>query len=213
MDAKFASAIDSVLLHALQAIEQLDCSQPINAEELSCELQQRFESGDALLGAESRWRLSKYALVSWIDEMLVNHAWEGSKWWSNNVLEAKIFQSRLCSVRFYEMAQEATTHNDRDALQVFYYCVVLGFRGVYGEKGEVSELTVGPRLPATLEQWMRGVDRQLWYARENYDAFTSQAPQMASISGAPPNIGRFRVVAWALAAAVLFIVNLVVYQA
>lgn len=213
MDAKFASAVDSVLLHALQAIEQLDRGQPMDAEGLSCELQQRLESGDALLGAELRWRLSKYALVSWIDEMLVNHAWEGSKWWSNNVLEAKLFQSRLCSVRFYEMAQEATALSERDALHVFYYCVVLGFRGVYGDKGEVSEQTVGQRLPATLEQWMRVVDRQLWYARENYDAFASQAPLMASISGAPPNIGRFRVVTWALAAAVLFIVNLVVYQA
>ena len=213
MDAKFASAVDSVLLYALQAIERLDRGQPMDVEELSCELQERLESGDALLGAEVRWRLSKYALVSWIDEMLVNHAWEGSKWWSNNVLEAKLFQSRLCSVRFYELAQEATTLSERDALHVFYYCVVLGFRGVYGAKGEISELTVGQRLPATLEQWMRVVDRQLCFANHSYDARASQTPLMASISGAPPNVGRFRVVAWGLAAAVLLVVNLVVYQA
>lgn len=213
MDARFATAVDPVFLFALHAIERLDRGMHIDAEQLSFELQQRLESGDAMLGAETRWRLAKYALVSWIDEMLINHAWSGSKWWSNHVLEAKLFQSRLCSVRFYEFAQEAAALSERDALQVFYYCVVLGFRGIYGATGEINELATGQRLPATLELWRRAVDRQLLHASQNNSAASGEMSIMASISGAPPNVGRLRVVAWAVAATVLLIVNLVVYQA
>lgn len=217
MNPRFAAAVDPVFLCALQALERLDRGQQLDPLELSRELLQRLADGDAVAGLERSWQLAKYALVAWIDEMLVNHAWSGSKWWSNNVLEARLFQSRLCSVRFFALAKEAASLSERDALEVFHQCVVLGFRGMYGTTGETSEMDGDTAYPATLVTWLRTVDRMLSSAHATQvDEGNSQVtvqPTWAAIAGAPPHHGRMRVLIWSLAALLLLVINLIVYQA
>jgi len=213
---RFASAVDPVFVYALQALERLDRGQQLEPQELSLELEQRLTHGDACLGLEPNWLLAKYALVAWIDEMLVNHAWPGSKWWSNNVLEARLFQSRLCSVRFFELAKQATAASDCDALEVFQQCVILGFRGMYGPTGEVLEIPNAGDYPSTLAKWLRTVDRRLTSAHSPADAPSSPVapqPTWAAIAGAPPHPGRLRILIWSLAALLLLVINLIVYQA
>lgn len=208
MNSKFAAAIDPIFLCAIQAIEQLDLGQPRDAERLSLEFQRLFEQGDAIFGLDSDWQLAKYALVAWIDEMLVNHAWQGSGWWSNNVLEVRFFQSRLCSVRFFQLAKQAQATESRWALSVFYHCVILGFRGLYGTTGDVRELAADLGIPDTLAQWLKTVDSMLSHARPKAAA----PPVMASIAGARPDNGRLRVLTWSLAATTLLVINLIIHQ-
>jgi type VI secretion system protein ImpK len=214
---RFASAVDPVFVSALHALERLDQGQQLEPLELSSELEQRLADGDARLGLEPNWCLAKYALVAWIDEMLVNHAWQGSKWWSNNVLEARLFQSRLCSVRFFELAKQASAFSDSDALEVFQQCVILGFRGMYAPTGEISEITSDGDYPTTLDNWLRTVDRRLASAQltqsEEASSPVAGQPTWAAISGAPPYPGRLRILIWSVAALLLLVINLIVYQA
>ncbi len=209
MNNRFTSVVDPIFLRALQVLERLDQGGIIDAPELHREFQEQFEFGDAVLGDESEWRLAKYALVAWIDEMLIGHAWSGSKWWSNNALEAQLFQTRLCSVRFFELAKEAATVYQRDALHVFYHCVILGFRGMYGTSGEPLELAINSGLPPTLPEWLKSIDRMLVHSHQRSG---SPPVVMSTIAGAAPHNGRLRVVGWSLAAALLLVINLVVYR-
>lgn len=217
MKPRFASAVDPVFVYALQALERLDRGQQLEPQELSRELEQRLANGDACLGLEPNWLLAKYALVAWIDEMLVNHAWPGSKWWSNNVLEARLFQSRLCSVRFFELAKQAAAASDCDALEVFQQCVILGFRGMYGPTGEALEIPNAGDYPATLVNWLRSVDRRLASAQpipvDDASSLVAPQPTWAAIAGAAPHPGRLRILIWSLAALLLLVINLIVYQA
>ena len=55
-----------------------------------------LEQAGAILGTGIDWDLARYALCSWIDEVLVDSPWEGAESWSNNVLEMELFNTRSC---------------------------------------------------------------------------------------------------------------------
>jgi type VI secretion system protein ImpK len=114
-----------------------------------------IDQAEALLGANEQWQLGKYALASWADEMLVDANWDGRDWWSNNVLEMELFNSRECYDRFYILAKEASALSTRDALEVFYICVVLGFRGLYRDPEFSSSTIQALGLPPDIESWAR----------------------------------------------------------
>ena len=114
-----------------------------------------LDQAEAIVGAGTEWDLAKYAIVSWIDEMLVETPWDGRDWWSNNVLEVELFNTRLCNEQFYVRAQEASTLARRDALEVFYVCVVLGFRGLYRDPNLSMMFSAAHGLPPDLDTWAR----------------------------------------------------------
>jgi type VI secretion system protein ImpK len=79
--------------------------------------------------------LAKYALVYWLDETLINSAWEHSIEWGQHILEWDLFRERLRADRFYERAQEAEAQAGTDPLEVFFLAVALGFRGRHADAG------------------------------------------------------------------------------
>jgi type VI secretion system protein ImpK len=151
----FARAVDPLFLRVVELIERIETGSGISAREERLRLLALFDESEAVVGAGREWELAKYALVSWIDEMLVETLWEGQGWWGNNVLEVELFGTRLCNEQFYIRAQEASTLARRDALEVFYDCVVLGFRGLYREPQLAKVLTEAHGLPPTLEAWTK----------------------------------------------------------
>ena len=219
MNSRLASAVDPVILYVLHSLQQLDNGQQLEPESLASGIQQRLAAGDARLGLEPQWCLAKYALVAWIDEMLVNHAWTGSQWWSNNVLEAQLFQSRICSVRYYELAREACKTSQRDALEVFYQCVILGFRGMYGPAGDVAEPAHSLGFPSALTAWLVSMERMLAEGHLTLNEASSVTSVVSAgdiswgdISGAPADRSRQQAVLWSLAVVVLLAINWIVYQ-
>jgi type VI secretion system protein ImpK len=141
-----------------------------------------IDQGEAIVGTGQEWDLSKYALVSWIDEMLVDASWRGAEWWSNNVLEVEFFNTRLCNEQFFVNAKIAASLTRRDALEVYYVCVILGFRGLYGNPHLSSMLTEQHGLPNDLATWAKQVAMsiRLGQGRPPLRAGTRE------ISGAPP---------------------------
>ena len=85
--------------------------------------------------------------------MLLDPAWEGSDWWKNNVLEQELFSTRDRFHHFYECAKDAHSAGYRNALEVYYLCVVLGFRGLYADPGAAQQDAERFELPATIEKW------------------------------------------------------------
>lgn len=81
---------------------------------------------------------ARFGLVAWIDETLTNSEWGRSVGWGSeeHVLEWFTFGSRGRAYLFYQHSDEAESHGDADALEVYLLCVALGFRGelVYDEE-------------------------------------------------------------------------------
>lgn len=86
-------------------------------------------------GPDARWPADpavaedlRYALVCWLDEMFVTDNDWGTRW-NERKLEVALFGTNDRAWKFWDRARQAATRNDPDALEVFYLCVHLGFRG------------------------------------------------------------------------------------
>jgi type VI secretion system protein ImpK len=104
-------------------------------------------AGTAYLGAG-------YPLACWLDEIFILDP--GSPWrdeWREQSLETALYGSRDRAFQFWAQAEMAERRGDIDALEVFYLCVMLGFRG--DREGD----------PYALEQWRERVETHLVQAR------------------------------------------------
>lgn len=153
MTPKFAQATDPVMLHVLGLLERIGRDEKPSPPDERLRIRALIDQAEAALGAGEQWQLGKYALAAWTDELLVDANWEGREWWSNNVLEMELFNTRQCYDRFFVLAKDASAHSNRDAFEVFYICVVLGFRGLYRDP-EFSRSTIQSLgLPPDVESW------------------------------------------------------------
>ena len=92
------------------------------------------EPGESFLGIG-------YPLACWLDEVFIldpASPWKGP--WNEKTLEVALYGSRLRADRFWEQARQAEMRSDADALEVFYLCVMLGFRGeLRGDPGRLAD--------------------------------------------------------------------------
>jgi type VI secretion system protein ImpK len=207
MTPRFAQAVDPIFLHVLDLLDRVDRGERASPQEERLRILALIDQAEAAVGATPEWDMAKYALVSWIDEMLVEAPWEGREWWSNNVLEVKLFNTRLCNERFYQRAQEASTLSRRDALEVYYNCVVLGFRGLYRDPAMASMLAQSHNLPPDLESWAKQTSMSVRLGQGR----PPLSPAREVIAGAPPLRSK-TIVVWAwLGAVVLAACNIVYF--
>lgn len=70
----------------------------------------------------------RYALVCWLDELfIVDSPW--TEEWNERKLETTLYGTNDRAWKFWEQAKQADARSGADALEVFYLCVMLGFRG------------------------------------------------------------------------------------
>ncbi|MCP4096800.1 MAG: DotU family type IV/VI secretion system protein [Planctomycetaceae bacterium] len=108
-----------------------------------------------------RWDLIEYAIVAWIDEQCRSLNWEGRNWWENNSLELSRFSTKNSHDAFFEKAEEAM--RDRDAIEIYFLCVVLGFRGIYMDLRHqdaayverAKDFVSRRNLPSDLRDWLK----------------------------------------------------------
>lgn len=154
MTPQFSDLVHPVLTYALDLKERLD-----NGEAPDLDVEQRslierlradgevrrmtdyFGDGGNFLGA-------RYALTCWIDELFIVY----SPWaeeWKEKILELTLYGTRDRAWKFWEQAEIAlrrprtptvTIPPGPDALETFFLCAALGFRGRYLENpGKVRE--------------------------------------------------------------------------
>jgi type VI secretion system protein ImpK len=153
MTPEFAEAIDPIFVRMLRLLERIGRGEDPSPEEERVAVCGYLTQAEGRMGQRPDWALAKYAVVAWIDEVLIEAPWQGRTWWVENTLEWEEFKTAECSEQFYVKAQEATALSNRDALEVFYVCVILGFRGLYRDPVPAEALAESLGLPSTLEAW------------------------------------------------------------
>ena len=206
MTPKFAEAVDPVFLQVLGLLDRIGRDQNPSPQEERLKIRGWLDQAQAILGQSQDWQFAKYALVAWIDEVLIEAPWEGRGWWNENALEVDLFNTRLCNEQFYVKAKEASALSRRDALEVFYGCVVLGFRGLYRDPMAAAVLAEPRGLPPDLETWAR----QTAMAIQLGQGRPPIADSSVAGEGAPPLEGPFLLIASALGGVVLAALNVIV---
>ncbi|MGE3808550.1 MAG: DotU family type IV/VI secretion system protein, partial [Gemmataceae bacterium] len=70
----------------------------------------------------------RYALVCWLDEFFIlSSPWETK--WNERKLEVELYGTNDRAWKFWQQADLCLTRPTSDALEVFFLCVALGFRG------------------------------------------------------------------------------------
>ena len=206
MNARFLRSIDPIFEFGTSLIVRIEKNEPIDVQIEQSHVLKLFAEVDAVHGNSQSWQLAKYALAVWIDEICITLPWSGADWWQSHVLEMEFFRTRLCNVRFFELAKQAATLQDRQALEVFYGCVILGFRGMYSTPNALNEDQDGSRYPTTLEHWMTEVSSFL----ETLSSPDYPLGADRIIRGAPPLPGRRSQIVWATVAALLLVLNVTI---
>lgn len=163
MRPEFSKAIDPVFLATIQFIERIERSDRLVAADERATLLRKIDDAEVQLGNTQEWQLAKYAVCAWVDALLIDAPWQGKGWWKDNCLEKKYFGRRDAHEAFFQRGVEAAGLGRKDALEVYYLAVVLGFRGFYADSdaGYKSNVINSLRLPDSIEAWCRTTARSL----------------------------------------------------
>jgi hypothetical protein len=138
----------------------------------------------------------RYALACWLDEIFVLDTagpWAGR--WEASMMEVNLYGgSSQRGWRFWEQAKKAEARPGTDALEVFLWCVMLGF------KGEPS--AAGVNLP----QWVENVRKRVLtgYGQEFQQPPEKDPPTFVPVLRGRERFGTMLRVAAALAAVAAF---------
>jgi type VI secretion system protein ImpK len=193
MTPNFAAAVDPIFIHVLGLLERISHNETLNPTEERAVINNWLRHAEAQLGQKQDWELAKYAIVAWIDDVLIEAPWAGKKWWTEFALEMEIFHTRDRATLFYTRSQEAAKMTRRDALEVFYVCVVLGFRGLYRDQS-AAFLADQLGLPPNLEAWASQAAKSIQLGQGRPSITESPRPG----GGAPPLDGKYRLIGTAL---------------
>lgn len=207
MSPEFARAVDPIFLRVIAMIERIERGDTLVAAEEIVKIRREFDSAEAVLGANPEWALAKYALAAWTDALLSESSWDERDWWNNNALEVEFFRTREAYQEFYIRAREATSLPKKDALEVFFVCVLLGFRGMYSHS--VVEEAEQLNLPKDLGSWTKQIGMAIQLGKGRPSITDKSRPG----EGAPPLEGKFMMVGSSLLSVVLLAFTVIFFYA
>jgi type VI secretion system protein ImpK len=102
---------------------------------------------------------ARYALVAFIDEQVLKSTWFGRTEWMSQPLQLLNYREYTAGENFFVRLRSHLQSGARPlALEIYYLCLALGFRGAYGVTGETAAIAsyfdatrreLGKRLPST----------------------------------------------------------------
>lgn len=176
MNDNFAGLIAPVFRYVIEIQDRLAIGEQPSLSEVREDLVSILAEAqqDATAKAlEADFELARYALVYWIDEILINSNWTHASDWRDHILEWTYFRERLGGEQFYEKAKEASARNSTDPLEVFLICVALGFRGALANETEA------------LRTWTENAHRRICSANPPADRFLPDETQADDQQGGP----------------------------
>lgn len=181
MEKLYCEAVDPVFLGAFQFLRKIDSGHVVPLADVRSTLKQLIEQGERLVGPKPEWRLVKYALCCWVDEIFTYSNWADKDLWKEKYLEKEFFGESVAFHEFFEKAKEASAASHTNALEVYYLCVVLGFRGVYRGADQPQKIQELERvnLPRDPSEWCRETARSL-KARHTLPAFSETVKPLRS---------------------------------
>ena len=78
--------------------------------------------------------VSKFALASFVDEAVLTNNFPLRAEWERNPLQLEYFGEALAGNKFFDKLESMLQQIDvtQDAVEIYYYCLLLGFKGKYG---------------------------------------------------------------------------------
>jgi type VI secretion system protein ImpK len=132
----------------------------------------------------------RYALTCWLDEIFIAESpW--SQEWNEHKLEFALYRSNDRAYLFWEQARRAEARPGGDALEVFFLCVMLGFRG---------ELRHDPEK---LQAWIAAAQARIARGQEKEMALP---PETEPTINVPPRYWRDRMQRMVVVAAVVVLI-------
>ncbi len=174
MNDNFVGLIAPVFRYVIAIQDRLELRESPTLSEVRAnlvELLNEAQQGAVAKALEADFELARYALVYWIDEILINSTWTHASDWRDHILEWDFFRERLGGEQFYEKAKEASARSSTDPLEVFLICVALGFRGALADEAEV------------LRTWAENAHRRICSANPPADRFLPEEPRGDDPSG------------------------------
>lgn len=84
---------------------------------------------------------TRYALVAFLDEQLLKSNWAGRTEWMSQPLQLALYGEFNAGENFFVRLRALLQQGNRAlALQGYYLCLALGFRGAYGMSGDPNAL-------------------------------------------------------------------------
>lgn len=201
MDPKFAKHIDPILLATMEYADRLESNERLVAGEVYEDMIGKLDKAEIDLKSDE-WDLAKYGLCSMIDDLFITAPWDGRDWWTNNCLERRYSGDRKAHEDFFDRANRASRLTKKDALEVFYLAVILGFRGFYSSPDASYRRACIDRfkLPDSIEAWCSQTARSLQLKQ----GLPKLPPSEVRLStGAKPLQGRARLITHAVFSIIL----------
>lgn len=78
--------------------------------------------------------VSKFALASFVDETVLTNNFPLRAEWERNPLQLEFFGEALAGNKFFDKLESMLQQIEvtQDAVEIYYYCMLLGFKGRYG---------------------------------------------------------------------------------
>ena len=85
---------------------------------------------------------ARYALTAFMDEQILKSNWPGRAEWMNQPLQMQLYREYTAGENFFKrMTALMQRGTPSVALEVYYLCLTLGFRGAYGISGDAHGLS------------------------------------------------------------------------
>lgn len=85
--------------------------------------------------AAGEYNEARFAICAWIDEALLGSAWQGRTEWQRESLQRRYFQTADAGEEFFERLNQVGLQQ-RDVREIYYLCLVMGFKGRYHQEGD-----------------------------------------------------------------------------
>ncbi|MDH5428983.1 MAG: type IVB secretion system protein IcmH/DotU [Nitrospirota bacterium] len=137
-DGHLVNAYFDLLVLGVHARDSRDLGR---VESLQAKIDQMLEEADRR-GTVMRYSReilieTRYAIVAFLDEMILQSGWDQKSQWASQLLQYKYFQTQVAGEEFFHhltTLRRALPVNP-DLLEVFHACLVLGFEGQYKLEG------------------------------------------------------------------------------
>ncbi len=207
MSPEFSAAVDPIFTEVLAVIDEIEAGRTPSPEDVNTRVRGLIDQAENRLGQRPDWELAKYALAAWVDDVLIEAPWDGRRWWEQNRLEFQLFRTAEAFTNFYLQSKKATELPRKDALEVFYVCVVLGFRGLYGDP-EATAHAEDFGLPRSLDEWARRTSMSIQLGQGRPPLIEQGRPG----AGAPPLEGKYLLIGSALFCVLMLAIALATAQ-
>lgn len=106
---------------------------------------------------------AKYALAAYIDEVVLTSTWPGRMEWMSHPLQLEFFGEHTAGEGFFNRLANLRQGGEDNLhlLEIYYYCLQLGFEGVYRIKGLEHLMALQVDLRAQIDGYCGPVKNQL----------------------------------------------------